>query len=174
MKRITHSLFSFLAGLLLLPAIIYCYLIFGKPPVATADAALPLEAKIVHMALKTRIDREMLDSSPIAAGDDNLIAGAGIYKDRCSKCHGSIIETSPLAKNMFPQIPQLWVKHKNGVVGVSDDPVGETYWKVKNGIRLSGMPAYGTVLSDSQIWQVSLLLSKADKPLPLGASKLLQ
>jgi mono/diheme cytochrome c family protein len=72
---------------------------------------------------------------------------------------------------MFPNAPQLWIKTKNGTVGVSDDPVGETYWKVKNGIRLSGMPAYGKALSDTQIWQVSLLLSMADKPLPAEAAK---
>jgi thiosulfate dehydrogenase len=174
MKRITLSIFYFLAGLFLFPAIIYCYLLFGKPPVATADAALPLEAKIAHTAMKARIKREMPVGSPITAGDDNLVAGAEIYKDKCAQCHGTVMKSSPLAKNMFPRIPQLWVKHKNGVVGVSDDPIGETYWKVKNGIRLSGMPAFGTVLSDTQMWQVSVLLSKADKPLPLEASKLLQ
>jgi len=72
---------------------------------------------------------------------------------------------------MFPTAPQLWVKKKSGVVGVSDDPVGETYWKVKNGIRLTGMPAYQKLLTDQQIWQVSLLLSVADKPLPAEAAK---
>ena len=72
---------------------------------------------------------------------------------------------------MFPRAPQLWAKHKNGAVGVSDDPVGETYWKVKNGIRLTGMPAYDKALTDTQMWQVTLLLSRADKPLPAEAAK---
>ena len=52
----------------------------------------------------------------------------------------------------------------------SDDPPGETFWKVSNGIRLSGMPAYHDVLSETQIWQVSLLLANADKPLPTTAA----
>ncbi len=64
-----------------------------------------------------------------------------------------------------------WEKHGSGVVGVSDDPVGETYWKIKNGIRLSGMPAYGNAMTETQMWQVSLLLSRADKPLPAEAAK---
>ncbi|RZU43682.1 c-type cytochrome [Edaphobacter modestus] len=173
MKRIALSFLSFIAGLLLLPAVIYCYLVFGKPPVATTDATFPFEAKITHMVMKSRIKREMPTGSPVVASDNNLTAGAEIYKNKCVQCHGTANESSPLARNMFPRIPQLWAKHKNGVVGVSDDPVGETYWKIKNGIRLSGMPAYGTVLSDPQLWQVSLLLSKADKPLPIEASKLL-
>ncbi len=76
---------------------------------------------------------------------------------------------------MFPRAPQLWQKHRHGsVVGVSDDPVGETYWKVKNGIRLTGMPAYQQILSEDQMWQVSLLLSQADKPMSPAASSALQ
>ena len=49
---------------------------------------------------------------------------------------------------------------------MSDDPAGETYWKVSNGIRLTGMPSYNKVLSPIQMWQVSLLLANADKGLP--------
>ena len=68
---------------------------------------------------------------------------------------------------MFPAPPALWEKHASSdVVGVSDDPPGETYWKVANGIRLTGMPAFKDTLTDTQIWQVSLLLANADKPLP--------
>ena len=71
------------------------------------------------------------------------------------------------AKWMYPQAPQLWKKHEGSdVVGVSDDEPGETFWKVKNGIRLTGMPAYSHMLSEEQMWDVSLLLKVADKPLP--------
>ena len=59
------------------------------------------------------------------------------------------------------------------MVGVSDDEVGETYWKVANGIRLSGMPSYNKVLTDTQMWQVSLLLKNADKELPEPVMKIL-
>jgi mono/diheme cytochrome c family protein len=55
------------------------------------------------------------------------------------------------------------------MMGVTDDPPGETYWKVANGIRLTGMPSYKDVLTDTQMWQVSQLLANADKPLPPAA-----
>lgn len=58
-------------------------------------------------------------------------------------------------------------------MGVSDDPPGETYWRVANGIRLTGMPAYKDVLTDTEMWQVSLLLANADKPLPSAALDIL-
>jgi thiosulfate dehydrogenase len=162
---------GFLAGVLLLPLIVYGYLAFGKPPVAAGDAPFPWESRIVNVPLNARIKREMPQSSPIPANDANLSAGAGIYEDKCETCHGTGDEQSAIGKTMFPRAPQLWVKHKSGAVGVSNDPVGETYWKVKNGIRLTGMPAYGKALSETQMWQVSLLLSMADKPLPADAAK---
>ena len=56
---------------------------------------------------------------------------------------------------------------------MTDDPAGQTYWKVANGIRLTGMPAYGHVLTDTQMWQVSLLLKNADQQLPEPVVKIL-
>jgi hypothetical protein len=77
------------------------------------------------------------------------------------------IENFTLARNdaakwMYPTIPQLWEKHKNGVVGVSDDDPGESYWKIANGIRLTGMPAFNHILSEKEMWQVAFLLKQAD------------
>jgi mono/diheme cytochrome c family protein len=75
---------------------------------------------------------------------------------------------------MYPPPPQLWKKHATGnVVGVSDDDAGETYWKVANGIRLTGMPAFNHVLTDTQMWQVTLLLKNADQQLPDPVMKIL-
>jgi len=56
---------------------------------------------------------------------------------------------------------------------VSDDPAGETYWKVANGIRLTGMPGFTGSLSTDQMWQVTLLLANSDK-LPASVRTVLQ
>lgn len=164
---------SFIVGLIIIPAAAYLYFAFGNLPVAVADAPFPFEAKIVRVPLHARIDREMPSQSPLAMNDENLIAGAQTYHQQCASCHGSKNHLSSFAANMFPRAPQLWSSHRKGMVGVSDDLVGETFWKVKNGIRLSGMPAYKSLLSDEQIWQVSMLLSVADKPVPQKAVDLL-
>ena len=171
MKPISLAIISFVAGLLLVPLAIYVYIAYGNPPVATADAPFPMEQRLVKIPLDARIKSEAPATAPIAATDGELNAGAGIYEDKCEVCHGTTDTPSAIGKTMFPTAPQLWVKRNNGVVGVSDDPAGETYWKVKNGIRLSGMPAFGKSLSETQLWQVSLLLSKADQKLPAEAAK---
>jgi mono/diheme cytochrome c family protein len=171
MSRTSLIIVSFVAGLLLLPLGLFLYLAYGKPPVATADAPFPAEERIVQAPLRTRMHREMPAKSPIPANDENLNAGASIYEDKCEICHGTADQPAAIAKTMFPRAPQLWAKDPTGAVGASGDPVGETYWKIKNGIRLTGMPAYGKALTETQLWQVSLLLSGADKPLPAEASR---
>ncbi len=104
----------------------------------------------------------------------NLEIGAHIYREQCAGCHGLYGRPSNFASQMYPHAPQLWAPHRAGVVGVSDDPPGETYWKIANGIRLTGMPAYNKVLNDTQLWQVTLLLANADKPQPQGVLELLK
>ena len=164
MRPFQLALLSFLAGLLLLPLAVYLYLAFGHPPVATSDKPFPLEAKIVGIPLQARIAREMPAASPIPASDENLNAGASLYKDKCEFCHGTADQPSAVGRSTFPRAPQLWIKRTNGSVGA-------TYWKIKNGIRLTAMPAYGSSLTETQLWQVSLLLSLADKPLPAEAAR---
>ncbi|MGH9605523.1 MAG: c-type cytochrome [Terracidiphilus sp.] len=153
-------------GAVLVPLAVLGWFRFGKPPVAVSDPPLPFEKQIVSVPLHARIDREM-KTSPIAVNEDNLTAGAQIYSDKCAVCHGFHGKPSTIGPHMYPRAPMLWEKHKNDdVVGVSDDPPGETYWKVANGIRLTGMPAFDHTLTDTQMWQVSVLLANADKPLP--------
>jgi hypothetical protein len=36
------------------------------------------------------------------------------------------------------------------------------------------MPAYKSILTETQMWQVSLLLAQADKPLPPAAAEILR
>ncbi|MGO8717816.1 MAG: c-type cytochrome [Acidobacteriaceae bacterium] len=163
-----------LIGLVIVPIGALCYLHFGNPPVAVADPPFPFEKQIVHAPLHARIAKDMPKSVPIQATADNLTAGAQIYRQNCAFCHGLNAQNSTVAPHMYPHAPQLWHAHgPQSVVGVSDDPPGKTYWKVSNGIRLSAMPSFDQVLSSTQMWQVSLLLANANKPLPQPAMDIL-
>ncbi len=166
----SSSFFPFLLGFLFavfcLAAVGWAWLKFGNPPVAVSDPAFPFEAQIVHLPLGARIDKEKKEP-PFGTSEDVFESGARIYRTDCAECHGTPGHDRPYAKYMYPSPTQLWKKHgRRGVVGVSDDEPGETYWKIANGIRLTGMPAYQHLLTDTQMWQVALLLKNADQPLP--------
>jgi mono/diheme cytochrome c family protein len=164
-----------LLGIVLVPLVVIGWFSVGKVPVAVADPPLPQERLITSVPLQARIHREMVKTPPLQPDEGTLNAGASIYRDQCAACHGFHGKPSSFGAHMFPDAPPLWEKHHNNdVVGVSDDPPGEIYWKVANGIRLTGMPAYKATLSETQMWQVSLLLANADKPLPPAAVEILR
>jgi thiosulfate dehydrogenase len=159
-------LLGFVFAFVLLLVGAWVYLKYGNPPVATADKPFPFEAQIVQVPLNARIDNQ-LQQPPFGVSEDVYETGAMAYKLQCASCHGVPGKDVPFAKNMYPVAPQLWKKHSRGdVVGVSDDEPGETYWKIKNGIRLTGMPAFKGVLSEDQMWDVALLLKHANEQLP--------
>jgi thiosulfate dehydrogenase len=144
----------------------YLYIRMGMMPVATSAAALPGEETIAHMALGARMKKEMPKDSPVPADESNLTEGARAYVENCAFCHG--LPNQPAtnaAKGMFPLPPQLFNKEEM----VTDDPVGATYWKVSNGIRLTGMPGFGETLGATKVWQISQMLKNADK-LPGGTA----
>jgi thiosulfate dehydrogenase len=156
-------------GLLLIPAAVYLYFRFGYAPVATAASPIPFERHLAHMGLEARIEHEAPKNPPFQAADADLQNAAHLYRQHCAVCHGGWgTPKTATAKGMFPRPPQLL----NGK-GVTDDPAGETYWKVTNGIRLTGMPAYKDSLSDKEIWDISQLLAGADK-LPADVLAVLQ
>ena len=150
-------------GVLLIAAGAWFYFTKGWAPVAVADPPMLLEKKLAHSALNARIGKDPhTDPAPVPLNEATYLAGADVYKQNCAVCHGLPGEAqTAIAKGMFPKPPELF----HGT-GVTDDPAWETYWKAKNGIRLTGMPGFKESLDDTQIWQVSVLLANADKISP--------
>lgn len=98
--------------------------------------------------------------NPVALTEQNLLNGVHLYSQNCALCHGSAqgaASASPIAKGEYPKPPQL------ATDGVEDDPEGYSFWKIKHGIRLTGMPSWRSSLNDQQIWMLALFLKHMDK-----------
>ena len=147
---------------------VYVYFAGGFVPVATAAQAMPFEKRLARIGLAAHVEKEAPTTVPIEANEENLVGGSHIYAEHCAVCHG-LPDKPPtaIAQGMFPRPPKLLAGK-----GVTDDPPGESYWKIANGIRLTGMPAFNKNLSQTELWQVSLLVANADK-LPAAASAVL-
>jgi len=152
-------LIGLIVGFIIVPFCVYIYFVTGSAPVATSAPAMPFEKTLAHDALAARIAKEAPKTVPVPADESNFIAGANVYREHCAVCHGFPGGPPTAAsRGMYPKPPRLLEG-----TGVTDDPPGETYWKVSNGIRLSGMPSFSESLSETQMWQVSLLVANADK-----------
>jgi thiosulfate dehydrogenase len=155
-------------GLLVVPFGAYLYFAGGSAPVATTDSDMPFEKLLAHKALAARIAKDMPKTVPIQASEANYLAGAELYKQHCAVCHGlPLAPKTAIATGMYPRPPLLFEGK-----GVTDDEQGESYWKVFNGIRLTGMPGFSKSLSETQMWQLAILLANADK-LPPSAKTVL-
>ena len=152
-------IWGILLTLLSIAAGVYFYFSSGRAPVATAAPPMPFESKLARMGLHAYLDKLPHPEPQVPADEANLIAGAKVYKENCAVCHGLPgEEKTAIAHGMYPVPPQLF----HGV-GVTDDEAWESYWKVENGIRMTGMPGFKGQLSETQIWQATVLVKNADK-----------
>jgi mono/diheme cytochrome c family protein len=159
MRTFTTLVVGVILGAVAVVLGLYLYFATGHAPVATSEPPMPFEKKLAHQALNARVSREMQKTPPLQPDESNFAAGAKVYREHCAVCHGLPEQKETLiAAGMYPHPPKL-LEGK----GVTDDEPGESYWKVANGIRLTGMPGFRPALSDTQMWQVSLLVANADK-----------
>jgi thiosulfate dehydrogenase len=148
-----------LLGVLLLAGGVYYYFISGMAPVAAGDPPLPYEKRMASRSLDAHIEKAKVPPPPLQPNEENLLAGAKVYKEQCAVCHGLPNQPPPaIADNMYPHAT-LMFKDK----GVTDDPPAVSYWKAANGIRMTGMPSFKGALTDTQLWQAALLVANADK-----------
>lgn len=140
---------------------------------ANADAHPPwLERWVAGTSLDATLAREAPKGpDPIPLTDENLIAGIKLYGQHCAICHGTAkgdASASPVAKGLYPSPPQL------ATDGVEDDPEGYSFWKLKHGIRWTGMPSWKNALTDQQIWTLALFLKHMDKLPPAAQAEWLK
>jgi thiosulfate dehydrogenase len=148
-----------LLAVVLIAGGVYYYFSSGRAPVATSAPPMPFEKTLAEMGQHAYLDKLPHPEPQVPADEANLISGAKIYKENCAVCHGLPGEPKDaIALGMYPPPPQLFQG-----TGVTDDDAWESYWKVENGIRMTGMPGFKGRLTEPQIWQVTVLVKNADK-----------
>lgn len=126
-----------------------------------------LETRAAGASLDATLHREAQGTNPVSVTDDNLVEGIKLYGQYCAICHGTAKgepSASPVAKGLYPRPPQF------ATDGVEDDPESFSFWKIKHGIRWTGMPSWRSTLTDQQIWTLALFLKHMNK-LPPAAEQ---
>jgi len=151
------------AALTLVVALIGAYLLVqsGVMPANADSEAGWLETWLARTSLDATLRRDApVGPNPIQVTEQRLLNGVILFAQNCAVCHGSAkgdLSPSPIAEGLYQKPPQL------ATHGVEDDPEGYSFWKIKHGIRLTGMPSFGYSLSDEQIWTLALFLKHMDK-----------
>jgi mono/diheme cytochrome c family protein len=75
--------------------------------------------------------------------------GAGHFKGMCQACHGGPgVEPEEFAAGMNPRPPNL-------AKAAGDLSVSEVFWIEKNGLKMTGMPAFAKTDEDEELWKVA-------------------
>jgi len=129
----------------------------GVLPVQADVAPSRLEASLLGSALRASVARHApTGANPMPPSEENLIAGAKLYRQMCSRCHGISRESdNSYGQSFYPPAPGLPLSRTL----YTDN---EIFWIVKHGIRNTAMLAWGNLLSDDEIWQVVTLIRKFD------------
>ena len=78
-------------------------------------------------------------ANPVSFSPEVWAESRAHFADHCASCHGNDGSgNTELGRNLFPRAPDMRLAQ------TQDKTDGELYWIIENGIRLTGMPAWGT------------------------------
>jgi mono/diheme cytochrome c family protein len=103
--------------------------------------------KLAPWVLDKSIERGAKSVTDPVSKDPNAVAlGLSHYRENCLPCHGAPgVDPAEFHEGMNPAPPDIESQ------GVQHDSDAELFWVIKNGIRMTGMPAFGVNHNDEEI-----------------------
>jgi mono/diheme cytochrome c family protein len=152
--------------LLLLPALgALCAGIVLTAGLVDFSASRPpgrFEERLATFALNRSIKRHAPRvANPLAGSPAAVAAGLALFRTHCVDCHGAPgVDPTEGGASLNPPAPGLTLAR---VQARSD---GELKWIVSNGIRMTGMPAFGASRSEKEVWQLVAALRQLPRLSP--------
>lgn len=108
------------------------------------------EARIARTLRSWAIPSEAREATnPIPASPRVLAAGLAHFADHCASCHGNDGSgQTAIGRNLYPRAPDM---RASATQGLRD---GELFYIIENGVRLTGMPAWGGAGSAEGSWHL--------------------
>jgi mono/diheme cytochrome c family protein len=101
--------------------------------------------------------------NPVGASPEVLEEGLAHFADHCATCHANNGSgDTPIGRNLYPKAPDM---RKAPTQDLTD---GELFYIIENGVRLTGMPAWGdgTPESETSTWHLVHFIRKLPKLTP--------
>jgi mono/diheme cytochrome c family protein len=120
-----------------------------------------IETHVATRAKHYLVQRSSREGIPQAPSNQQSAVKEGerLFGTECGACHGnSGHNPTDAGRWMYPRAADLTSRESQSY---SDQ---ELFWIIKNGIRLSGMPAFGKVEPDEHIWDLVLYVRTLPKP----------
>jgi mono/diheme cytochrome c family protein len=93
--------------------------------------------------------------NPFVSSPELLQESARHFADHCASCHGNNGSgATEMGRNLFPRAPDMRL---DATQRLSD---GELYYIIHNGVRWTGMPAWGAPDNDMDSWKLVLFIRR--------------
>lgn len=116
----------------------------------TSSAERMMARRVRHFAVPAEARNK---ANPLRSSDELLVEARRHFADHCASCHandGSGI--SSLGQHLSPESPDMRLA---ATQNLSD---GELYYLIHNGVRFTGMPAWGSEGADEDSWKLVLFI----------------
>ena len=117
----------------------FCVVGLVRRGIGTRDEPTPAEALVARALRRLAMPRRASGlRNPLPASESTVAAGRAHFADHCASCHGNDGKgQTGMGRNLYPRAPDMALA---ATQSLSD---GEIYWIIENGVRLTGMPAWG-------------------------------
>lgn len=149
MKKV---LLTVIFTLLVLFIVFILYIYSGSFDVSQLKPHSHLTEKIIGITMEHSIEKNLKGIVVPSLNDSAKFAlGLSHYNEMCVVCHGGPgIDPSELAKGLYPEPPVLYK---------ADMPnPDEAFWIIKNGLKMTGMPAFAPTHTDEEIWAITAFM----------------
>ena len=119
---------------------------FWARGIDTRDDPSAIESAAASAARRLMIpSADRRRSNPEPATTDNLRSGLEHWADHCAICHGNDGSgDTPIGRALYPRAPDMRL---TSTQELSD---GELFYIIENGVKLTGMPAWGTGTAEGE------------------------
>jgi mono/diheme cytochrome c family protein len=126
----------------------------GSYNVAASVPPGKLEESLARLALNRSVARRApIVKNAMTASPEVLRDGLSHYRENCVGCHGAPgVDAAEYGQGLNPPAPDLTLPR------IQKRPDGELYWIVANGIRMTGMPAFGPTHKEEELWMIVAFL----------------
>jgi mono/diheme cytochrome c family protein len=99
--------------------------------------------------------------NPSPATEANMAEAQEHFVEHCSVCHGAAGRGDTLyGRNLYPKVPDLTQSNTQQLTD------GELFYIISNGVRFTGMPAFGGEDSPESIWGLVSFIRRLPKLTP--------
>ena len=157
----------FLLLIVLLIGGISMFIYSGYYNIAASEPHLTIVRWVFETA-RNRSVRYHADKAPALPEREEADLREGIrhYDEMCVICHAAPgVEQSDISKGQNPEPPDLAKE-------VQEWSREELFWIIKNGLKMTGMPAFGRTRSDSEIGDIVGFITRLPDMTPQAYKKL--